>query len=133
MSVQAAIAGLNNVVAGISGLVRVYADPPESISEFPSAITYMREGETYDTAAGGYSLHMLVIDIYLARQILPEAINAAKAWPDRVRSALKADPTLGSTVSHVVWPMRYQALPLPYNDLVHFGVRFLVQVKVNES
>ncbi len=103
------------------------------LTQFPCAITYIREGETYDSAAGGYSLHTLVAEIYQARQIMAQAIDKAKVWPDLVRSALKANQTLGGAVSHLVWPVRYQALPLPYNDQVHFGVRFLVQVKVNES
>lgn len=133
MSVQAAITNLNQLVAGLSGLVRVYSDPPESISEFPAALTYIGQGEMTATAAGGYSLHTLIVEIYHARQVLAQAVNEAKVWPDRLYAALKADETLGGAVSHVVWPIRYQALPLPYNDLIHFGVRFTIQVKVNET
>lgn len=133
MTVQAVIDNLNSVIATVPGLARVYADPPESISEFPCAITYIREGEMYDSAAGGYSLHTLVVEIYQARQIMALAIDKAKVWPDLVRSVLRANQTLNGSISHFVWPLRYQALPLPYNDQVHFGVRFLVQVKVNET
>lgn len=133
MSVQAAINGLNAVIATITGLKRVYADPPEAISEFPSALTYIGSGEMYAAASGGHSLHTLVVEIYHGRQIMAQAVNEAKVWPDRVYAALKADEKLGGAVSHIGWPLRYRALPLNYNDLVHFGIRFEVVVKVNET
>lgn len=138
MSLDAAIDGLRTRLGTMTGLVRTYPDPPESINEFPSLIVYSREGVMYYTASGGYSLHTLVADVYLARQYLPEVIDAAKPWPDRAFAALKADQTLGGAVSHVVWDttggqgLRYQTMPLQYNQQQCFGVRFTVTVKVNE-
>lgn len=139
MSLDAAITGLRTRLATMAGLKRVYVDPPESISDFPSLMVYSREGIMYYTASGGYSLHTLVADIYHARQYLPETIDAAKVWPDLAFAALKADQRLGGAVSHVVWDttggvgLRYQMLPMQYNQNLHFGVRFTITVKVNES
>ena len=139
MSLSTAIDGLRTRLATMTGLVRTYPDPPESINEFPSLIVYSKDGVMYYTASGGYSLHTLVAEVYLARQYLPEVVDSAKPWPDRAFAALKADQTLGGAVSHVVWDttggvgLRYQTLPLQYNQQLCFGVRFTITVKVNES
>lgn len=133
MSLDAAIDGLRAVVATLAGMKRVYADPPESISEFPSAIVYVSGGELNATASGGHNLHTLVIEIYHARQVLAQAVDSAKVWPDRVYAALKADMTLGGSVSHVNWPVTYKASGLRYNEVLHYGMRFEVQVKINEG
>lgn len=138
MSLDTAIDGLRIRLGTMTGLARVYPDPPESINEFPSLIVYSRDGIMYYTASGGYSLHTLVAEVYLARQYLPEVVDAAKPWPDRAFAALKADQTLGGAVSHVVWDtqggtgLRYQTMPLQYNQQMCFGVRFTITVKVNE-
>lgn len=138
MSLDAAISGLRTRLATMTGLKHVYPDPPESINEWPSLIVYSKDGVMYYTASGGYSLHTLVADVFLSRQFLPESVNAAKPWPDRAFAALKADQTLGGAVSHVVWDtaggvgLRYQTMPMQYNQQLHFGVRFTITVKVNE-
>ncbi len=133
MSLDAAIDGLRGKVSGLTGLKRVFDDPPESISEFPSAIVYSANGEMTATAAGGVSLHTLIVEIYHARQVLPQAVDASKVWPDRMFAALKADMTLGGAVSHIVWPIAYKAGPMRYYEAVHYGVQFEVTVKVNET
>ncbi len=133
MSLDAAIDGLRGKVSALSGLSKAYTDPPESINEFPSAIVYPASGEMTATAAGGISVHTLVVEIYHSRQVLPEAVDASKVWPDLMYAALKADQSLGGAVSHIVWPMLYRVGPLRYNEQTHFGVRFEVKVKVNEA
>lgn len=134
MTVQAAINGLNAILQGIDGL-RVYANPPESINQFPAAITYVQEGTLEDTAMGGLSFHTLVAEIYVARQLLPQAVDAAKVWPDTVFGALRtADSTWDGAIAHVVWPLRYRAGPMQYGgpDMVHYGVRFTITAKILE-
>ena len=133
MSLDAAIDGLRTAGTGLTGMKRAYADPPESISEFPSAIVYVTGGQLSASAAGGVSLHTLAVEIYHARQVLPQAVDAAKVWPDLMFAALKADMTLGGAVSHINWPVTYKALPLRYGDQIYYGMRFEVTVKINES
>jgi hypothetical protein len=137
MSAEAAINALNVIAATLPGIKRVYADPPESISEFPCAMTYIESG-FYDTAAGWRGTHTLILDIYESRTVIQQAIDAAKSWPDKVRVALKAkhdgDNTWGGAISHVgdgQMFFRYRAGPMLYNDIQHYGVRFWVIVKEN--
>lgn len=133
MNVETAINALNSVVAGIAGIKRTYADPPESVSEFPSAMTYIGEGIYLDGPAS-HGIHTLILDIYESRQVLAQAVDSAKQWPEKVYTALSANDTLNSTVSHVGgrdFFIRYRAQPMEYNANIHYGVRFWIPVKVN--
>lgn len=132
MSLDAAIDGLRAAVATMTGLTRVYTDPPESLNEFPCAFVVADSGEMSDSGAGGYSLHTLAVEVFHSRTVIAQAVDGAKAWPDRMFAALRADPRLGGSVSHVRWPMTWQAGALTYNGITHYGMRFRITVKVNE-
>ena len=132
MSLDAAIGGVRAAVATMAGLTRVYDDPPGSLSEFPCAFVVAASGEMSDSGAGGLAFHTIAIEIYQAPNITAQAIDDAKAWPDRVFAALRTDPTLGGTVTHIRWPVTYRALGLQYNNVTHYGMRFDVTVKVLE-
>lgn len=133
MEVESAVDALNIVAAALSGMRRNYADPPESISEFPCSMAYIDSG-VYIAGPAQHGNHILILDIYEARQVLAQAVDSAKQWPDKVRTALTANLTLNDTVSHVgdaTQFFRYRAQPMPYNDAIHYGVRFWIPVKVN--
>ncbi len=132
MSLDAAIGGVRTAVAGMAGLTRVYDDPPASLSEFPCAFVVAASGEMSDTGAGGIAFHTIAVEIYQAPNITAQAVDGAKVWPDRVFAALRTDPTLAGTITHIRWPITYQALGLTYNNVVHYGMRFNVTVKVLE-
>ena len=132
MSLDAAIGGVRAAVATMAGLTRVYDDPPGSLSEFPCAFVVAASGEMSDSGAGGLAFHAIAIEIYQAPNITAEAVDGAKVWPDRVFAALRSDPTLGGTVTHIRWPITYRALGLQYNNVTHYGMRFDVTVKVLE-
>lgn len=132
MSLVSTIAALRTVVDTIDGL-RVYADPPDSINEFPSAIVYSNSGDLqWGSAARGRNYHTINVDIFHAGQRLPQAINAAKAWPDLMYTALGTAFDAGTidivdtnNQARVSYVMR----PLPYNDIIYFGVRFTIRLK----
>ncbi len=131
-SLDGAIDGVYAAVAGITGLTRVYTDPPASLSEFPCAFVVAASGEMSDSGAGGLAFHTIAIEIYQSPNITAQAVDGAKVWPDRVFAALRSDTTLGGKVTHIRWPITYQALGLQYNNVTHYGMRFLCTVKVLE-
>ncbi len=134
MSLTAAITALATVAGGVSGVVRAYSDPPESISEFPAALVYVDSGTLEGVSSGlSRNLHTIRIDILSSRQQLPQAVSEARVWPDSVLFRLRADETLGGAISGIVWPVRYTALALQYNNLTHYGLRFEVPVKIMEA
>jgi len=132
MSLATTITALRTVIDTIPNL-RVYADPPESINEFPSAIVYSLDG-TYQLGSADLTraYHTLIVDIYHARQMLPQAIDSAKAWPDLVYGAIRDAMTAG-TLDVVATGGRsevnYRTTPLPYGEIMHFGVRFTIRLK----
>jgi len=133
MGIEAAVNALNVKAGALAGMKRNYANPPESINEFPSSMAYIESG-TYIDGPAAVGLHVLILDIYEARQVLAQAVDSAKQWPDKVRTMLASDRQLAGTVSHVgdaTQMFRYRAQPMQYNDQVHYGVRFWIPVKVN--
>lgn len=132
MTLDAAIDGVRAAVGTIAGITRIYDDPPASLSEFPCAFVVAANGEMSDTGAGGLAFHTIAIEIYQSPNITAQAVDGAKVWPDRVFAALRTDTTLGGKVTHIRWPITYQALGLQYNNVTHYGLRFLCTVKVLE-
>lgn len=132
MSLDTTIDALRTVVDTIADL-NVYTDPPESINQFPSAIVYSQGGDLQFGSSGlTRNYHTLVVEIYHATQRLPQAIDAAKAWPDLMYSAI-SDAYAAGTIDVVSTNGRaeisYVSRPLQYNSVVHFGVRFTVRLK----
>ena len=134
MTLAAAVDGLRAAMRTVAGLRRVYDDPPGSINEFPSAIVFAASGELSDSGMGALALHTLIVEVYQDSTITAQAIDAAKAWPDSVLTAIRDDPTLGGNVAHVRYPVTYRMGPLQYNgnQQPHYGVSFSVTVKVIE-
>lgn len=124
MTLANVVDGLVTALSGMTGLERAYADPPESLNEFPCLIAYAGSGTLEAMSAGlGKHLHTVIVEVHHSRQIVQDAINQAQVWPDLVYSALRSSSLM------VVWPATYEALPLPYNQETHYGVRFRVTVK----
>lgn len=104
---------------------------PESINQFPFALSYYRAGNTTAMAGWRKGLHTFFLEVHIARQVLPAALKTAMPYYDRVIDALVDDPTLGSTVSTIVWPVNHTFGWLSYGgaDNAHIGWRFEVTVK----
>lgn len=133
MTLEAAVDALVTLAGTLDGLDRMYADPPASISEFPCGMAYIESGE-YIAGPSAHGNHSLVLVIYESNTVTPQAIDRAKRWPDLVRVLLRDNLTLSGTASHVGNKDRffsYRAGPMPYNDILHYGVRFTIPVKVN--
>lgn len=124
MTLATVVDGLVTTLGAMTGIERAYADPPESLNEFPCLIAFAGSGTLEVVSAGlGKNLHTVIVEIHHSRQIIQEAIDGAKVWPDLVLAAL-----YGSS-HQVVYPVTYEALPLPYNQETHYGVRLRVTVK----
>jgi hypothetical protein len=131
---EAVLTALGTVLDDLSGLVRWYDEPPESINEFPCGMALITNGELTTISDGmARGLHTIRIAIYLQRQVLPDAVAAAKPWPYRVFRALAAHQKLSGTCDAIVWPGRYRVGPMQYGTDVHFGIAMDVTVKVNSA
>lgn len=128
MTLEATVDNLVTALGAMTGIVRAYADPPESLNEFPCLIVYADTGTLELVSVGqGKNIHTIIGCVYHSREIIQTAIDAAKVWPDRVLQALYTAQA-ASTLT-VIWPVTYEAVALPYNDKWHYGVRFRIPVK----
>lgn len=129
MTLEGTVSALVQVLAGLDGIERAYDDPPEALTEFPCALAFAGSGSQEVVSDGlGKSLHTVIVEIHHSRQIVQEAIDAAKVWPDRLLQGLYRAQRRGDL--QIVWPVQYEALPLPYNQETHYGMRFRVTLKV---
>lgn len=130
MTIATAVAGLNTALDTIAGLT-VHSDPPEFLTAFPCSLCYLESGEMSVVSDGlDMGLHVLAVDIVLGENDLPTVVNGAKSWPEAVLAVLKASPTLGGTISHIVYPVRYQVGALEYGVSEHYGVHFRITIKM---
>lgn len=104
---QDAIARIQAIARGLSGMVEAPDYVPESMNQFPFAMTYYRQGNTTLQMGWRKGLHTVFCEIHVARQILPLAIQTAMPFYERFMAAIEADPTLGGTVSTVVSPINH--------------------------
>lgn len=132
MTLAATITALRTAIDTIPNL-RVYTDPPESINEFPAALVYSASGDMQFGSAGlARNYHTLNVDIYHSMQRLAQAVSDAQAWPPLVYDAIETAYNAGDidvVSSNGRAAISYQMRPLPYNNNVHFGVRFTVRLK----
>ncbi len=128
MSLETVVDGLVTTLGGMTGIVRAYADPPESPQEFPCLIAYAGTG-TLEAVSGGLgkNLHTVIVEVHHNREIIQDAIDAAKVWPDRVLQTLYTAQKSSTLV--VVYPVTYESTALQYNAEWHYGVRFRITVK----
>lgn len=133
MTLEAAINAMVVAVRTLDGLNKMYNNPPESLSEMPCGMALIESGE-YIAGPVSHGNHIIIVDIYDTRTILPQSVDRAKGWPDKMRTLLAANITLNGTVSHVGNRDRffsYRSGVAVYNDALYFRVRFLIPVKVN--
>lgn len=132
--IENVIEQLGVILGVMDDLERWYDDPPESISEFPCGLAYVESGEIKTVSSGwGQGLHTFRVALYLNRQVLPDAVDAAKPWPYRVFAALAAEQTLNGTVDAILWPLTYRVGPLAYGKDTHLGILFTLGVKINAA
>lgn len=127
MSLATVVDAVATHVQALTGMKRVYADPPDSMSEFPCAIVYAQSGEMGHRIGKGLCAsgeHVIVVEIHHARQVLPQAVAASQVWPDLLFTQLQ-----GSSTLNVLYPVRYVAGALEYGKEVHYGVRFEITVR----
>ncbi len=133
MTLEAAVNAMVVAVRTLDGLRKMYDNPPESLSEFPCGLAYIKGGE-YIAGGAPHGNHIITVDIYESRSILPQSVDRAKQWPDKMRTLLAANLQLGGAASHVGNQTRffsYEAMAMQYNDMLYYGVRFQIPVKVN--
>lgn len=128
---QDVIARIQTIARGLEGVQEAPEYAPETVNQFPFALTYYKQGET--TVMGGWrkGLHTVICNIIVARQLLPNSLRLAMPFYERFMAAIEADLTLGGTVSTVISPVRHSFGWVAYGTQTNtlIGWQFEVQVK----
>ena len=125
------ITNLGAIVATIPQIKRVYADPPDSISEFPCAMIYTVGGDMEAQGVGHFRVfHNLELDIYSNMNVTAEAIAEARIWPGLLFPLLAADMTLSAAAASTDGVISYVSGPMPYGTDMHYGVKFSIRYKM---
>ena len=127
MTLQAAIAATQVIVAAVTGIKQAPQYAPEQISEFPISIAYAGPGNAGFGPGGGMKgLRSIIIEIHVSRLDLPRDLQEVMGFADSVPLALLADPTLGGTCS-TFEQIDYDFGPLGYGSMETIGFRFVIQ------
>jgi hypothetical protein len=124
-TLQDAIAYVQTLVGGVSGIRAAPEYPTEDINIFPFAMAYSGGG-TWEISAGrAKGLHTIVIEIHVARQDLPRDTHALMAFSDSIPQALLSDPTLGGNIA-TFGTIRYTFGQLGWAGIQTLGFRFYI-------
>lgn len=128
---QDVISRIQSIARALPGVKEAPDYMPESLNQFPFALSYYRQGNTTAMAGWRKGLHVFFMEVHIARQVLPMALKMAMPFYEKVIDALIDDPTLGGTVSTIVWPVNHTFGWLSYGgtDNAHIGWRFEITVK----
>jgi hypothetical protein len=132
-SLSGAIAGIQDLVLTISGIKAAPDNPPESINQFPFAVTYPGE-VTADPEAGWYDgKFTIVTEIHWTRQNLPTAVaQSIDAWNSFVLKICN-DLTLGgNTLGVDEIRGKFGFLQWADQKEAHIGWHFEIDVQITE-
>lgn len=104
MTVATAVARLQTIAGAVSGVNVAATLPPESLAQFPVAISYVSDcllGARY-TGAHAHSQWVLTTEIHVSRKDLPRDYDLLDDIGPAFAVAVIAEPDLTGTVSAVI-------------------------------
>ena len=135
MTITTALTQMASILETNTDAVRAYANPPESLSEFPCFVIEWQEGDLTLATAGDLSNDLLTatVALYTNRQVLPIASSAARPFIVAVRDTLTGNASLNSTALSVETIRFTGPGALEYGDQTYMGIRFEVDVRFKNA
>ena len=132
-TLQQAIDAIQDDLGALTGIRGAPDEPPEKITVFPFIVVYASSGEWRSDVPGNkIGLHVITIEIHVARKDLPRDVEKAMAYSESIPNAmLKAVATVGgdkfaSTIS-TFSRITYTFGPMDWGDLKTLGFRFRLE------
>lgn len=106
--------------------------PTEDAGTLPLSIAYIASGTATDLEASSTKLIINIgCDVHFDRQLLRLTYQAIDIFiPDFVQR-LGGDPTLGGSVSTIIYPVTFNVAPAEWNTVVTQCASFVIPVKFN--
>jgi len=131
-----AVAALQTLASGLSGIKYAPAQVQNDIVQLPFAISFPGDG----TFEGGYAhqsqnLAVIVTELHFSNQDMAKGIAQAIPYGDSFLAALVANPTLSSAVMAVVFPVTWTFGTLRWGSdgSAHIGYQFKITVKLENT
>ncbi len=105
MSTVAAKNAFVDILGALSGVRKATDNPPDSLNVFPFAVAWVDEYQYEKKRLGNLfsnGTFVLVGQIHVARKDQARALATLEVYPDLIRTALVADPTLNGTVNNIL-------------------------------
>lgn len=123
-----------------SGIKRVFSDPPESVSAYPTAIVLEVNGESSRSAFGGLweaTIKARVWILVAPRQHLPHAIRMSRPWVSKVLRLFQERDELAPTdvdepIGEVIG-LEWKEGNLEYAGIQHSGIELTVTARVDQQ
>lgn len=124
------VAALQTKAAAITGVKAAPIRVPESIHQYPFAVTYLRTGDmkTYSYQLAEV-LSTFYVEFHVNRVLLAEAIETAHSIAEEFMVALRDDVTLGNTVD-TIEDIGFEFGQLVWANDTNIGIRFSIRVKM---
>ena len=126
--VKSALSYLQGEVAKLSGIKEAPVAPPEAMVQFPFGLAYVSSFTSIGGSGFEEVLDTLVVEIHVARQVLPKSFPIALGFRNDVIGILLADPTFGGNVDTYT-DVRGTFGWLQYAGESHLGWRIEIEVK----
>lgn len=135
-TLQSALEEIMRIVAGVPGIQKAPALPPESLGVFPYAVGYPGSGELDNAPPDVMTgLHDVVLEVHVARKDLPADAARVLPYADAVPAALYLALRDGHFRSLQTFrTITYQFGGMAYNGIQTLGYRFTLQgVKIQSN
>lgn len=121
-----------------SGMKAAPDDPPDNLSVFPFSVAYPERGQIFGESGNLIrGIHVIIVEIHVARTILKEAVKLAKGYVEEFSAKIVADPTLNGAVDNVLFEaeqqVTYEFGRLEWANTPTIGVRFHIPVKIRNA
>lgn len=136
MTIEAAVVNVARIFRALEGMKQAPDYPPEKLSDFPFTVTYQYTGKAEGRGLGAIltqERHTIVAEVHVQRKELASDVKKVVPYFQLLKTALKADPTIGGEVD-IVQEIRYRLGALAWESTVpnNFGYRFEIDVLLND-
>jgi hypothetical protein len=131
-ALEAVIAALATLEAGLTGVVVAYSTMPEALGAMPAWLNYPYQGTLSGDAGTTRELHTVVAELVVARGDSMTAEAAARPYLALFPMALFRDPTIAGTAS-TVNEVRYRYGQFTFAGETLLGIRFEVDLKLRQT
>lgn len=127
-TLQQAIAAIQNIAAALSGMRAAPAYAPDSINQFPFAVSYPAHG-----SVGGTDFHQarytIVTEIHVSRRDLPRDMATLMPYVELFTQAVLASPTLGLSATALAGTIEFDFAVMEWAGVPTIGFVFKTPVK----